>query len=149
MQTTFVMIFSVSCCSSADSCIRDMWAWRSKFVFACGSLNLLELGSFKGTRDESCNIENDSLRFSNQQTPQKAIKKETCTSSYSKGQKFSQYLHTIFRNSQLKGRNQYAQDGGCLVCGCCQNASRYSTRLHKRRYVSTQAKRVRTSEIAL
>ncbi len=37
---TLPRISSVSDCSSALSCMRDRWAWSSRLVFTCGSLNL-------------------------------------------------------------------------------------------------------------
>ena len=39
-------ITSVSCCSSADSCILLMCACRSKLAFTCGSLNLDDCSLF-------------------------------------------------------------------------------------------------------
>lgn len=35
---TLLSISSVSDCSSAESCMRDRWAWSSKLVLTCGSL---------------------------------------------------------------------------------------------------------------
>jgi len=43
-------ISSVSDWSSADSCIRDMWAWSNRLVLTCGSLNFAPGCNLFGSR---------------------------------------------------------------------------------------------------